>query len=382
MAVNRNIRICYIADPESVHIRRWLDYFLDRGYRVSLISYNRVVGRLPDAIEVFDLTRLCSRKKIRYLVWFALVKKIIRKINPDIVHAHNIAGAGWLGLFSGFHPLIATAHGSDMLLIRDRSFLFQALNAAVLRRADYVTAGSWALYDRCVSFGAAPGATEYIMMGTNTRVFKKNRSVRQKERSSEKPAGPVVFFIRSMHEIYNPMQMLNAIPLIRKTFPDAEFWFLKGNGDKALMADHMQMTKQLGLAGCITYLEPAEKAAQMAYYYNAADICVSIPFSDGLSIAVLEAVACEIPVLMTDLASYRDLFLHGRHVIKIPVGDVNALSEAVIQLLKNKAQRKSMSTGALRKVGRSLDSKICMQRYEQIYQKMTAFGAQKNRSDL
>jgi len=63
-------KICYIADPGSVHIRRWINYFMEKGYDISVISYNPVTLKLPFDMDVYDLTKRFNTRKID--IWSGL----------------------------------------------------------------------------------------------------------------------------------------------------------------------------------------------------------------------------------------------------------------------------------------------------------------------
>jgi L-malate glycosyltransferase len=379
--VTPSVHICFIADPGSVHIRRWVRFFYDAGYEVSVISYNRVSGAVRatwDMGAVYDLTRWFDGggrpvlRRLRYGAWAGKIRQLIRQIDPDLVHAHNVAGAGWLGLFSGFHPFVVTAHGSDMMLMAQRPWLYRYLNARVLQAADRVTAGSWALYDRCRIHGAGAPKTQCLLLGTDTVVFGREKTRDRARTILNLGPGPLVFFIRSMHGIYNPDVMTTALSGIRKTLPKVRCVFPAGNGDPALLAAHSARVRDLGLDGSVIYLDPVKDDRQMALWYTAADVCVSIPSSDGVSIAVLEAMACRKPVVMTDLPAYRELFHHGRHVVKLAVTDAGALAEAVVHLFTVREDKAAMGQRARDVVCRYADHSLSMQRMDKLYKHLVS----------
>lgn len=368
------IKICFIADPGSVHMQRWINFFVKKGYEISVISYNRVHGRpLDPCVKVFDLTQICNGRKVRYLIWAAVIRKIIRQAGPDILHAHNVAGAGWLGLFSRFHPFVVTAHGSDMMLMPYRSFLFRKLNTIALGCADRVTAGSWALYDRCLANGACASRTEQVVIGTDTDVFQRKMSRLSACRELGLDSGPVIFFIRSIREIYNPDILIDAMPGLAKQFTGIRFLFPTGNGDPCLLEIYKKKIQTMGLAASVVFLDPVKDDAQMAVWYMAADICVSIPSSDGVSIAVLEAMSCATPVVMTDLPAYTDGFFQDQsQVVKIPVNDSQVLADTLMDLLVHEKKMQQIGQKAREAVCRYADHRRAMYRIDEIYQSLVS----------
>ena len=130
------MRLCIIANPNSIHTQRWVRYFAGRGHDVHLIGDKPLTIPPPEGITLHDLTRQTNARKLRYVVWARAVRKLVREIRPDVLHAHQVASAGWLGAASGWHPFLVTSWGSDLLLGARRSLVQRQLARWVLARAD------------------------------------------------------------------------------------------------------------------------------------------------------------------------------------------------------------------------------------------------------
>lgn len=76
-------------------------------------------------------------------------------IRPDVLHAHQVASAGWLAAAAGYHPWLVTAWGSGLLLGVARLPLQRQLARWAPGRADYVTCVSVQLVERPKALGAA-----------------------------------------------------------------------------------------------------------------------------------------------------------------------------------------------------------------------------------
>src|SRR5262245_31758707 len=116
------MRLCYLADPRSIHTRRWLDYFVQRGHEVHLLTAHTEFPFL-DGVKVYPILALPPFMKnlkrgqgwLAFLVSSQRVRRLLQAIAPDLLHAHFIKYYGWLAARSGFHPLIITAWGGDIL---------------------------------------------------------------------------------------------------------------------------------------------------------------------------------------------------------------------------------------------------------------------------
>lgn len=116
------MKICYFADAQSIHTERWVKWFVKRGHEVHLISFKKAkienvnfhyIGPLK-SVPYFSI--LCSPILFLLFLKFRTIRKLIKEIDPDIVHGHYLTEHGFLAAASGFKPLVVSAWGSDVLI--------------------------------------------------------------------------------------------------------------------------------------------------------------------------------------------------------------------------------------------------------------------------
>ena len=207
------MRLCLIANPNSIHTQRWVRYFVERGHEVHLIGEKPLTGAPPQGARFYDLTQQSNLRKARYLVWSQAVRRLVRAIRPDVLHAHQVASAGWLGAAAGYHPFLVTSWGSDLLVGARRSAAQRQLARWVLRRADRITCVSQNLAQVALALGASPERVEVVPWGVDTGIF-------HPAPPGSLPVGPpIVFSIRAMRPLYNLMDIGRAIPLVLAQAP-------------------------------------------------------------------------------------------------------------------------------------------------------------------
>ncbi len=108
--------------------------------------------------------------------------------------------------------------------------------------------------------------------------------------------------------------------------------------------------------------------AALLRLYQASDVLVLPLLSSTANCAVMEAIACGLPVISTDLPSVR-AYLPEREAILIEKNDPHAFAEAIRQLAYNPAIRENMAHSARRRATELSWSRIAS-RYEQLYQEM------------
>jgi len=113
------MKTCYIA-PTGVHTRLWVKYFADARHDVHLVTSETAPTWDIENVELHVLRRFGPQARaINYLInTLPLIRhfrRLLKNINPDIIHAHCIMDTSLLGAAGGFHPFVVTTWGSDVL---------------------------------------------------------------------------------------------------------------------------------------------------------------------------------------------------------------------------------------------------------------------------
>jgi glycosyltransferase involved in cell wall biosynthesis len=219
------MRLCYIANL-SIHTQRWARYFVEHGHRVHVIGFRTArtgTVPMPTGVPVHDLTSDINVRKLSYPIWACTVRRLVREIQPDVLHAHQVAGAGWLGVLSGYRPLVVTAWGSDLLVNTQHSWIQRELARWVLRKADYVTCVSQSLATAALALGANPQRLEVTPWGVDTGIYHPALDGEGLRTKLGLEPGPIVLSPRSLKALYNPLDIAHAIPMVLSKVPSAQF---------------------------------------------------------------------------------------------------------------------------------------------------------------
>jgi glycosyltransferase involved in cell wall biosynthesis len=172
--------------------------------------------------------------------------------------------------------------------------------------------------------------------------------------------GPVILSPRSLTPVYNPDTILDAFALVTRGRPDAQ-----------LVLKHMGVDDPglRGTADARVQVVGHVPHERMARYYQAADVCVSIPSSDSSPRSVWEAMACGCPVVVSDLPWVHELIAAERDALVVPV-DASAVAGALARVLADQelAQRLAGRGRALAEAHR--DQATEMDRLAAIYRSL------------
>jgi L-malate glycosyltransferase len=259
------------------------------------------------------IARGSPRGAVAHVRW---IRRLLRELRPDVVHAHWLPGFAFFAAVAGARPLVAMAWGSDVLRARRSQTL---ANRVALRRASVAMADSQALLDRLKALGA--GRCELVNWGVDLSLF------RPGDRGALKASlglgdGPVVLSPRSLMPVYNPRTIVDAFAQVAAERDDVQ-----------LVLKHMGVVREdLGPLPERVHVVSNVDYAQMPAYYGAADVCVSIASSDSAPRSVFEAMACGAPCVISDLPWVHEQIADEREALIVPI-EPDAVAGAIRRLL-------------------------------------------------
>jgi glycosyltransferase involved in cell wall biosynthesis len=322
------MRLCYLGSANSIHTQRWLKYFAEKGYDVHLISYEYAD---IDKIKLHALQGAKNRY-FSFLIRYFAVKKFIKEIKPDLIHAHYIGGFGYLGALEGFHPFVASAWGNDIFVEPKASRVSKILTQFTIKKADLLLCDGINLKEGMAQLGADSEKIKIIFYGTDTIKFSPSKRNENFSKNIFNSNSQIVISTRNLDPIYDVETLINAIPLISKKLPDTKF-LIVGSGSEE--NNLKSLTKYLDLNN-IKFVGrvPNEELPQ---YLASSDVYVSTSLSDGgLAASTSEAMACGLPVVITDFGVNRMWVRDGENGFIVPTKDPKQLAEKIIYLLENK----------------------------------------------
>ena len=319
------MRLLMLGPVNHPHVEHLALAMHDRGLHVTVAGHvepTLPASVLPAAgIPIVPAPAVARGDAKGVLVHVRWIRRLCHDTRPDVVHAHWLCGYAAFAALAGASPLVAMAWGSDVFGVNGVKAL---ANRVALRGARLAMADSQVLLDRLVELGARRDATMLFTWGVDLAAFAPLNGTRLalREQLGLGP-GPVILSPRSLTPVYNPETILAAFELVSEALPDAQF-VLKHMGTPGAAPERARGPR-VRIVGHVPY-------ERMAWYYQAADVCVSIPSSDSSPRSVWEAMACGCPVVVSDLPWVRELITPDRDAIVVPV-DAHAVAAGIRRVL-------------------------------------------------
>jgi glycosyltransferase involved in cell wall biosynthesis len=365
------LRLAFLGDPNSVHTRRWLGYFAERGHDVHLLDGYETTIRpgLDDRIRVHRYSAH-GRWRIRFLSSLQgrrSLRRTLKRLRPDVLHAHYLSRYGWQARLSGFHPYVISPWGSDLFETLRTSQRAQLWARAALGDADLVTVVSEPMRVAVLEAGGRPDMIEMIQFGVDTQRFSPGPidegmidrlGLRQRR---------VIFSPRALQEIYNQELIVDALAALP---PDTVLVLTARNADPDYLAALRSRIDRLALGDRVRILAEVSED-DLPHLFRLSRVVVSVPRSDGFPVSVLEAMASGTPVIATDLPPIRPVLGPIAPELLVPVGRSDAIETAMRAALEMEPARREELAAALREYAvRVADYASNMERMEAHYRRL------------
>ncbi len=366
----KTLRILHIGNGNAFKIKAIIRFFRDRGHDIHFIPMPPSEASM-EGIEYHPLPPFGRFSEIQVLRNIFSVREMVRKIRPDIVHCHNARGPGWYGAFSGHHPLVIHAYGGDVLPYRYRmkDIFSKILTTYTCRRLDMLIVTANHMVKGASHLRISEEKIRVIPRGVDLKRFRPDLDTAAlRDKLGIHHASPVIFSPRyQIHEpLYNFDMIIQALPLVRKSYPNTVCIQLYDGSRKQEKRTLEKMAEDSGVSESYKLVETVGNQ-EMPYFYNLADIMVSVPSSDGFPVSVLEASACGTPMIVTELDYAKEWFTNGENGILVPVRDPVSLANAVVRLLGDNSLRLRMIEKNRRQVEEKADYEKCMIKLEDLY---------------
>lgn len=360
------MKLLFLADPNSPHIIKWAKSLSQLDINIIIFGLGKLEVKdyegIPN-IEVKTLNESVIRdegsiSKLRYLRALPQIKKIIKDFHPDIVHAHYATSYGFLGALSGFHPFILSVWGSDVFSFPHISSLHKILLSYNLKKADKILSTSHIMAKETKLY--TDKAIEVIPFGVDTEQFKP-----MNVESFFDKDDIVIGTVKTLEEKYGIDYLIQAFKILSDKYPRLPLKLLivgGGSLEKKLknLADELLIGSKTIFTGKVPF-------SDVPKYHNMLSVFVSVSNSESFGVAVLEAMACGKPVIVSNVGGLPEIVENGKTGFIVPPRDPQKIAEAIEKLILNKELMAEMGRAGRNRVKKFYEWKSCVEQMCNIY---------------
>jgi L-malate glycosyltransferase len=335
MSSENKIKLLILADPNSPHTIKWVSSLAEKNFEIylfSLAKYDKKIYKGFENIRVYSsgidntITSLPdgSTPKLVYLKSLTDLKRIINNFQPDILHAHYATSYGLLGALSGFHPYFISVWGSDVYSFPAKSFLHKLILKFNLKKADKIFSTSNVMGEELKKYTSKD--ISVIPFGIDL-----NKFFPAKVESPFDKKDIVIGTIKALEDIYGIEYLIRAFKWIKNKRPSLPIKLLiVGKGTKENV--YKNLVKQLNIEQDTVftgYVNPED----VNQYQNMINIFVALSLQESFGVSVLEAGACEKPVVVTNIAGFKEIVESEKTGLFVPTCNVQETARAIEKLI-------------------------------------------------
>jgi glycosyltransferase involved in cell wall biosynthesis len=356
------LRVLILGDINSAHLSRWANSLVRLNNGTNEVMVFSVSEYAENRCKYDAKVRIAARKRGSrgLLLSFLELRRIVKEYRPDIIHAHYASSYGLLGALTGWHPLVVSAWGADIMDFPLKSVFHRLLIQFNLKKADFLTVTSRTLQEEIRRY--TDKEVEIIAFGIDLERF------RQPEAKCDSSAHRlVVGAIRWLWRIYGIDTLIRAFKLLREREPSRNLELLIV-GDGPEMARLRRLCEELNVQGAVRfagYVPPEETWK----YYHQISIFAALSRVESFGVAVLEASACGRPIVASDIGGLREVVVPGVTGLLVPPDSPREAAEAIERLIENPSLRSELGRNGRKWVEEKYDWKKNVQQMVQVYKK-------------
>jgi glycosyltransferase involved in cell wall biosynthesis len=292
------------------------------------------------------------------------LSRLAREKEVDIVHAH-VARDYTLASF-------ATRRNARARLVITRHVLFPLSRAhrLALSNVSRVIAVSGAvaralreqkIFDE--------GKIRVVENGVDLTRFEQAREKFKEEGRAGGGAPLRVGIVGEVSPVKGHVEFLQAAAQVAEVFGGGVEFFVVGDDLSSGGAYRERVSEVVGewrLSGRVRFLGRLGED-ELPRLLASLDLLVSASRSEAFGLAMVEALACGVPVVATATEGAREVVEDGADGLLVPLGDVNALAEAVVSLLRDEARRRAFGERAVEAARERFDIARTVEATERVY---------------
>jgi len=229
---------------------------------------------------------------------------VLENVNPELIHAGPIQSCAFMAALSGFHPFLAMSWGSDLLLHSEESPLMEWATSFVLTQMDFFLCDCDAVLEKARECARVDKerVIQFPWGIELDRFFRDAESGRRLREELGWGDCPVVLSTRSWEELYGIESVIKSFEKARKQNSRLRLLLLGGGSKQQELEEFIKnngLTESVHRPGIV----PQQ---HLRDYYSASDIYLSCTQSDGASISLLEAMACGLRIVVSDIPGNRE----------------------------------------------------------------------------
>ncbi|WP_428236164.1 glycosyltransferase [Gracilimonas sp.] len=352
------MHIAIIGSRSYIHVIRWANAFVEKGYQVTMYSMHDGWEKINQQVQ---FVKLPFSNPAGYVLNIPYLRAKIRELEPDIVHSFYAFGHGFLGRYcSQKYPHVVSVLGSDIYDDIYKNRLFKWITVQNILNADAVCSTSHIMAKQ-IEKECGRIDINITPFGIDTDQFEPADEA-EKENTSF-----IIGTVKWLEHKYGVDILIRAFAnFLTKNQNVKTKLLIIGSGAKEY--EYKELAKDLGLenhcefVGMVPHAQVPEWLSKMDVY-----VALSRMDSESFGVAVLEASATGLPVVVSDAGGLPEIIQNNIQGIVVPKNDAESAAKAFKVYFDDKKLRYLHGKNGIKRVRGSYEWNNSVKVMEQIY---------------
>lgn len=363
-------KVFFISAANSIHTVRWVNS-LSNEFEIHLVYCKNHKPNIDNINSKVVLHELKFNAPYGYYLNVMELRKLYKEIKPDVINVHYASGYGTLVRRAKIKPVLLSVWGSDVYDFPNESKLKKKILQKNVMFADEIASTSNVMAKELKRQIPTLKKDIYITpFGVDIEKFKK---LEVKREGNDFNIGN----IKKLEKKYGIEYLILGVEkLIRKLEKEGDNktskaikLYIYGDGSQKQELDDMilehGLENNIFLMGRIANDLVPEKLSQLDVF-----CAPSILNSESFGVAVVEAMACEVPVIASNVDGFTEVMVKNETGYIIEKKNSDKIAEALEKLLKDKEQRIKFGKNGRKRVIENYNWEDNVKKMEEIYTRM------------
>lgn len=351
---------------------RLSEYFARSGWKVWVVT--RMAEGLQEREERngFQIVRpkTFGPGKMRTIsfMFSALAYLLKMRNHYQILHAHLAFGPAFIAVILGRlfgKKVIVKLGGSNAIgdvQVSMKTWRGRLRFWAIRRWADVVVALTDVMRVEALQTGIPPERVRVLNNGIDASAYQFDMAEKQLAKKKIGLEGnTVALFIGRLDPVKSLPTIVDAMKIAQESAPFLRFVIVGDGVERTALETRV---RELELENTVVF---AGSQKDVSLYLKAADMFVLPSFTEGISNALLEAMASELACLATPVGGNNEVLDQGKYGVMVPVADVQAWADTLVEFANDEKKRHTMGQKARERILMTYDFSVVGAQYEQMY---------------
>lgn len=326
------MKVLLLAPSKSIHTHKWALFYQQNGIQVKVVTFfDHYSKENAQEVETIVLPKRLPGK-LSYLSGVFTLKKILREFKPDILHAHYVSSYGFIGALANFHPFYVSVWGRDIFQFPNQSLLNKKIVQYTLGQADEICSTSHVMAKETNKH--INSKVHVTPFGVDMSKFKPDLQSKQNQNDF------IIGTVKALSDKYGIADLIKAFSIVHQKYSHTKLLIV---GDGPQRKEYEQLVESLNLEH-VTSFTGRVPNDQVPEYINKMNVfCVpSTEDSESFGVAAVEAMACSVPVVVSNVGGLPEVVIEGVTGYVVPKENYTELANAITNLIENEDKRIEM----------------------------------------